>query len=264
MKKLLLTIVFSFFCANTANADLRGLPNISILAASSLTEPMTEIIRIYSREKNITVTASYHSTSEQAWRVEEGESADIFISAHPKWMAELKQKGLIDVYSLANIVKNKLALVTSTKSRLNEYPIPGTGLESKLQFLNNRTIMVFGDAENSALGLYTEQALKNFDSKMGTTVWIKIGGNTIKSPSAKSSLYLIAQGETAGIVYYSDALNNEEVRILSVIDEDLHDPIVYQAAVVAGENMVHARDFMTFLQSATSKQILKKHGFITD
>ena len=247
-----------------AHAEMRDLPNITVLAESSLTVPLTEITRIYSRKRNITVTSSFNSTSEQAWRVEEGESADIFISAHPYWMSELKQMGLIDVYSLTNLVKNKLVLVTSTQGRLNEYPIPGVGLESKLRFLANRTIMAFGDPDNTALGMYTKQALQSFDKKNNTKLWSDIGMKTIKSPTSKNCLYLIAHGETAGIAYYSDAFNNSEVRVLAVLDEDLHEPIIYQAAVVAGENMANARDFITFLQSPEAKKILKKYGFITD
>ncbi len=263
-KKIILLFVILVCTAGFASADIRGLPNLTVLASSSMTAPLTEIIRIYSREKNITVTASYNSTSEQAWHIEEGESADVFISSHPYWMAELKQMGLIDVYSLTNLVKNKLVLITSTKGKLNEYPIPGEGLEAKLQFLGNRTIMAFGDPNDTALGRYTQQTLESLDKKNGTNLWPTIGNMTIKSPSAKNCIYLIAHGETAGIAFYSDAMNNSEVRILNVIDDDLHDPIIIQAAVVAGENMTSARDFLNFLQSDNSKKIFKKYGFITD
>jgi molybdate transport system substrate-binding protein len=257
---LLILIIF----ASTAHADLRGLPNITILASSSLTTPITELAIEYSRQKNITVTASYNSTSEQAWKIEDGDSADVFISSHPYWMASLKQMGLIDVYSLTNLVKNKLVLVTSTKGRLNEYPIIGTGLEAKLDNLSNRTIMSFGDPNNTALGMYTKQAIEKMDEVKGLDLWTKLNSKTIKALSSKNNLYLIAQGETAGITYYSDATGNEEVRILSIIDENLHEPIIYQAAVVAGENMSYARDFLDFIQSDESKQIFKKHGFIID
>jgi molybdate transport system substrate-binding protein len=269
-KKIAFFCLFSihtlFYVAtfNKAQADIRGLPNITILASSSLATPITELSRKYSRLYNITVTASYNSSSEQAWRIEEGESADIFISSHHHWMSSLKQMGLIDVYSLANLVRNKLVLVSSTKGKLSEYPIIGNNVTEKLEYLNNRTIMSFGDPDNTSLGMYTKQALINLGKITKTDLWTKLDSTTIKSASAKNNLYLISHGETAGIIYYSDAANNEEIRILSVIDESLHDPIVYQAAVVAGENMEHAREFLNFLQTQESKQIFKKHGFIID
>lgn len=256
--------IFIVLFTQVANADLRGLPNITILASSSLTTPITELAIEYSRQKNITVTASYNSTAEQAWKIEDGESADIFISSHPYWMASLKQMGLIDVYSLTNLVKNKLVLITSAKGKLNEYPIVAPGLEGKLENLGNRTIMSFGDPNNTALGMYTKQAIERLDELNNTKLWEALNTKTIKSLSSKNNLYLIAQGETAGITYYSDAKGNDEVRILNVVDESLHEPIIYQAAVVAGENMTYARDFLEFIQTDESKLIFKKHGFIID
>jgi molybdate transport system substrate-binding protein len=264
IKQAIIVITLLLASFSSAFADIRGLPNITILAASSFTDPMTEIVRMYSRKHNITVSASYNSTSEQAWKIEQGEDADIFISDHPFWMAELKQKGLIDVYSLTNLVKNKLVLVTSTTNRLNEYPIPGTGFEAKLEYLNNRSIMAMGDPIATGLGRYTKQALMELDEKNHSKLWESFDSKTIKSPTAEYNLYLISHGETAGITYYSEAYNNNEVRILSVIDDYLHDPIIYQGAVVASENMTNARNFLEFLQSDTAKQVFKKYGFIID
>lgn len=257
-------IILTLWPPNLWADTFRDLPNITVLAASSLTDPITELARIYSRKNAITVTASFNSSSEQAWKIQDGDSADIFISSHPYWMAEVKQMGLIDVYSLSNIVRNKLALVISAKSRLNGYPIPEESLGNKIDYLNNRTILVMGNPDNTALGLYTKQAILSVDKNNGTGIWKKLEGRTLYSFSAKNNLYLIAHGETAGIAYYSDTHGNNEVKVLEVIDENLHEPIIYQAAVVAGENMANARQFLKFLLSDEAKIVFKKHGFITD
>lgn len=266
-KYICILSAFALICylgANTAQANTHDLPQVTILAASSISEPLTEISRIYSREHNVVVTTSFDGTAELANKIEQGEQADIFISSHQFWMADLKQKGLVDVYSLSNLVQNKLALVVSTKSYLSTYPTPGKSFAAKLNYLNRRSIMVMGDFNTSALGRHTAQALQNYDTKKGTRLWRSLNNKIIPSISAKSTLYLIANGETAGIVYYSDAYNNDEVSIVDVIDTTLHDPIIYQAAVVAGENMTIAREFLIFLQSSRAKQIYKKYGFIVD
>ena len=247
-----------------AQTKTHDLPQVTILAASSFSKPLTELTRIYSKKESVVITASFDGTAEQSNKIEQGEQADIFISSHPHWMSRLKQKGLIDVYSLTNLVRNKLTLVISTKSGLNEYPIPGEGFAAKLNFLKRRNIMVMGDFDSSALGAYTKQALQNTDTNDGIHLWEDLQNKIIPSPNSKNTLYLIAHGETAGIVYYSDSYNNKEVNVLTVIDSSLYDPIVYQAAVVAGENMSIARDFLIFLQSPQAKQIYKKHGFVVD
>lgn len=247
-----------------AYADIRGLPQITVLADSSLTIPLTEIIRLYSRDHDITVTASYGSTSEQARSIQEGESADVFIAAHPAWMSDLKQKGLIDVYSLTNLVKDRLALVISASNHLNGHPVLKQNVISQLAFLNDRMIMVMADPEDTALGLYTKQAVKNLGKLEDIDLWGDIKGKIVRSANAKNSLYLIAQGNSAGIIYHSDAYLNKEVNVLSVIDESLYDPMIYQAAVVAGESMPDARDFLEFLKSGQVKAIFQRHGFVVD
>jgi molybdate transport system substrate-binding protein len=260
----LLLIILLLFPATSNAVGSNDLPQVTILAASSISEPLTQLTRIYSKEHNIIVTASFDGSAEQARKIEQGEQADIFLSSHPFWMSVLKQKGLIDVYSLTNLVRNKLTLTISTKSSLNAYPIPGEGLAAKLSYLNGRIIMVMGDFDESSLGLYTKQVIQNTDAKEHTSLWMDLSNKIIPSPSAKNALYLISHGETAGITYYSDSYNNKEVNVLNVIDDSLHEPIIYQAAVVAGENMTAARDFLEFLRSDQAKRIYKKYGFIID
>ena len=76
-------ILYGLF-ASQVYASFRDLPQITVLAASSLTKPLTELARIYSRSNNITVTTSYDETARQAKKIEEGSQADIFISLKSK------------------------------------------------------------------------------------------------------------------------------------------------------------------------------------
>ena len=85
-------VFFLFLTPNTTKAVNYDLKQVTVLAASSLTGPLTEISRIYSREHNIIVTTSFDGTAELANKIEQGEQAGIFISSHQFWMAELKQK----------------------------------------------------------------------------------------------------------------------------------------------------------------------------
>jgi molybdate transport system substrate-binding protein len=242
---------------------MRGMPSITVMAASSLTEPLTEISRAYSRKNNITISTEFGATADQSTNIQAGESADIFISAHPSWIIELKKMGMIDVYSLTNIVKNQLVLVASSKSKLIKTAPADTSLASWLDYLLNRTIMSIGDV-NSDIGLYTKQSLMKIDEMHGTKLWSSFNTKTIKSPNSKYNLYLISHGQTAGIVFASEAYKNPEVKVIANIDDNFHDPIIYQAAVVAGENMSNARGFIDFLKSDDAKKIFKKYGFIVD
>lgn len=256
-------LAVTFIFISNSYANLRDLPQITVLASASLTKPLTEIARIYSRENNVTVTVSFDEVSEQARKIDEGVAADIFISSHPSWITSVKQKGLIDVNSITNLVKNKLALVASANSRINKH-IPQEGdVESKIIHLSIRTIMVIANPETTTLGLYTKQALQKIGEQGGTNIWAKIEKNElniINAVSSENTLSMILDGDTAGIVFYSDAENNKELHILSVLDESLYEPIIYQGAVVAGKSMTNARSFLDYLKTQNARNIFRKHG----
>tara|TARA_B100001564_G_C20647863_1_gene675324 strand:- start:663 stop:1484 length:822 start_codon:yes stop_codon:yes gene_type:complete len=255
------TIAFLCLLCQPCFADIRGLPKVTILAASSVTDPLTEIIRIYSRQHNITVTASYNATSEQATKISNGDTANIFISSHPKWMIELKRKGLIDVFSLVNLVENKLDLVCSSKHHLKEQLSPESDIFNQLLHIHNKSTLVLGIPDETSLGSYTHDALNIIGNTYDYPLWNTIKNNTIRASSAKEVSYLIAHGNYCGIVFHSDTHLNNQITVLSHINDYSPMPITYQAAVVAGEHMEQARQFLDYLTSPEALSIFISHGF---
>lgn len=254
--------VLCFFYSSVVKADLSGLPNVTIFATSSFTYPLVEISRLYSSKNNMSISVSFDSTAEQVRKILEGDQADIFISSHPRWMNELKQNGLIDVFSLTNIAHNRLALVSSPDTYIAKRMPKNLSIMDKLLYINKRSTMVLSDPDQTALGIYSKNAIETIGKRHHYALWHDIDKNILRSSGAKDTLYLISHGSRAGIVYYSDAYQNPEVDILAVFEEDTHEPITYQAAVVAGEHMQHARDFLKFLETSPEfAHILTKYGF---
>ena len=246
--------------ASPSYADLRGLPQITVLAASSLTEPLIEMARLYSEKEHITVTTSFDDSGELVREIDQGDSADVVITASSGLMSMLKQKGVLDSYSIRNIIKNRLALVRSKYIR--GYQEKPTILEHLYQ-LDRRTIMVMADPETTTLGQYTKQVLEAL-SVPEEDLWKRLSRKVMRGASGKNTLYLILRGNTAGIVYASDAVNHDELQVIAIFDESLHTPIIYQGAVVVGENMSYARGFMEFLQSDHAHRIFLKYGFVLE
>lgn len=241
-----------------AHAELRDFPQLTILSTPSLDRVLTQISRTYSAEKQITVTTSFEADSEQADRIREGSPADIFISSYPQWMTELKQQGLVDVYSITNLLYNNLCLTASVHSAVNrEHVKPDSTISELLDLILERAFIVIGDPVYTSLGIYTLQALTALDAEK------KVLSRAIRGGSAENA-YLIAKGQHAGIVFCSDIPDNPELIKLSVFPEDIHDPIIYQAAVVAGENMALARDFIEYLKTPEAQKIFQTHGFIVE
>lgn len=242
----------------TKAEEMRGPATVSVLAASSLTNVLSELSSIYTRKRGVAVSISFDSSDKLATQIVEGEAADIFISAHTKWMSDLKQRGLIDIFSLANLARNSLVLVASKHIALNTRPIMGEDIAKIMSAVGDRAIPVIADPAEVPLGVYTKESLESLK------LWEKFNDRVIRTENARAALYLIAKGETLGITYLSDATHNPEVDILAHFPETLHEPIIYQAAVVAGENMPRAREFLKFLESKEAKKVFMKYGFVVE
>lgn len=245
--------------ASNAHAELRDLPQLTILAPSSMTQVMTRIARDYSAEKSVTVTTSFDVAYEQAESISSGSPADVFITAHPQWMTDLKQKGSVDVYTITNLMRNSLCLTSSKNSNISaRLATENLSITDLLQAVANRTLLVIGDPTYTSLGLYTLQTLKAL--KMDQLLL----PHAIRAGTADHTVYLIANGNKAGITFCSNAYENPELNILAKFPENLHDPIIYQAAVVAGENMGLARDFIAYLKLPRVQKLFTKYGFVVE
>lgn len=259
MRLRVLALLFCLLLPLQSHAALRNLPSVTVLAASSLTNVLTELASLYSREHNVTISTSYEASGYLASEIIAGESADIFISAHPQYVTDLKQRGLLDVFNIKDIAHNRLAIIASpelqARKNISQEEIDNASIFKKLQ---GRAIPVIADGSESALGIYTEQSLEALGQ------WDSVQSYAIRAANARRALYLISKGKTLGITYLTDAVNNPEVEILATLPDNLHEPISYQGAVVAGENMDQARNFLHFLTTAQAKTIWRKYQFIVE
>ncbi|NDF11457.1 MAG: molybdate ABC transporter substrate-binding protein [Proteobacteria bacterium] len=233
-------------------------PGISILASSSLTDVMTELIRIYSRKSNETASGFFESPEVLTDMILSGESADVYISEHQDWLTKLKQQGLVDVYTVTNLMRNRLVLAAPPESHLRKNITQGMPIREALKDINEKAILVIPDTETEPAGIQAQKVLE----KLG--YWKKVQRSMLRAETDRNALYLVAKGKNAGILYYSDVHNNPEVVELADFPESMHDPIVYQAAVVAGLNMPKARKFIEFLKTDEAKQVFRKYGFTVD
>lgn len=244
-----------------ALANTRGHASITVLAASGMTEALTEASRLYSRLSSISITVSFSATAEQASRIIDGESADIIISDHPYWIAQLKQMGLVDVYTVQNLVKDKLSLVSSVERKAINTRLSQLSVYDQLKLLKKQsTMVVIPDDYGSGLGLYIRQMLENIEKTHPDIGWSELRTQAIRSGNAKETTYYISQGQKIGFTFRSNAIKNHNITILSTIPSHLHDEVVYQAAVVASENMEPARKFLEFLQTPRAQVIFEKYG----
>ncbi len=229
--------------------------DITVLADPSLSVPLVRIARRYGEIYNISVSTSFGSSKNHIAQIREGQEGDIFITAKTSWIKQLQQEGLMDVYSRTSIARNQLAIVAplARKGQVDSLP------RISLQMMESKHEMSFalGDPEYVAEGTYTLETLSYY----------KLGGDLEPFYSILNSSYslknTIANHDAYGAIFYTDALLYPDITHIETVDEKAHQPIIYQAATVVGENMDQAGHFLNFLRGNIAQAIFREYGFLT-
>lgn len=226
--------------------------NLTILAEQSMIFSLTKIARLYSQKNNIATTINFGSSAQLASNIEEGEPADVFISAHHAIIDSLKQKGLIDFYNNSNIAFDRLAIATSIDNpNLKDFN-QSLDFNNALKFLDkNKSIIVIDNSGNSS-GVLIDEIIKNLNFN-DLQIIVKI------NEDRDSMTNLIRKNkEQYGVMLLSQAFNKKTLKIIAISDFEIN----YQALAITGENMQVAREFLKFLKSDIAKKIFMDNGFI--
>lgn len=246
-------------------AALRDAPHVTVLAAIGAETPLVSILRRYTRDTTLATSVTFSSVLRQFKDIEEGKSADIMITAHPKWTQRLKQMGVADVNSINNMMRDELVIVvpvTDTTSYDASVP-PGVFLQ---QLHDLRKPFFVADETISALGLYTKQVFDNALIESGNMPGDGINplltqSGYVRMPSEVPDR--IIRQKAAGIIYKSTLKRRNDVKKIYDIPVRYHDDIIYQIAVIAGEHMEEARDLARFLTKESTLNQFYAAGFLS-
>lgn len=226
---------------------------VTVFAAASTTNAVTEIGAIFSERNEGRFLPSFASSSTLAKQIENGAPVDIFISANTKWMGYLEEKGMIEKDTRFDLLSNRIVLIVPADSAVKEVPI-GSGFDLLTLLGDGRLSM--GDPDHVPAGIYGKQALDSLG------VWTTIESRVARAKDVRAALALVERGEApVGLVYATDAAISDNVRMVGTFPESSHPPIVYPAAVVAGRRSPAADRFITLLQSPEARAVFEKYGF---
>ncbi len=230
-----------------------------VLAPSAMTNAMHEVIQQFSRKMNISVSASFDSTSELSEIINSGEPANIFISEDKNALKNLQQMGLLNVFSIKELVSDELVLVVPKNSFLIKKTKKLNTDEEKISFIVKTSLISIPDFELDAIGFYAKQSLTNL------RLWAEVEKKLIKTNNSSASLYLATNGNTPAIVYKSEAINNEGVKIIATLPQETYEKIIYKIAIVADisseTTMADSEEFIEFITSSKIKNHLIQNGF---
>ncbi len=225
---------------------------LRILAASSLTEAMTDLAAAWARAGHPRPVLVFAASSALARQLEAGAPADVFVSADEEWMTYAQDRKLIDPRTRATLATNHLVLVVPIASPARVAIRPGFDLAA----LVGTGRWVTGDPDAVPVGRYARQAL----TKLGA--WAAAAPRLARTENVRAALAFVERGDAAaGIVYATDARASAKVRIAGVFPAASHAPIRYPVAATRGAQAPQTTRFLAFLRSPAARRLLGARGF---
>jgi len=225
---------------------------VTVFAAASTTNAVTEIVQLYSGLNMGSVTTSFASSSTLAKQINNGAPAHIFLSANTKWMDYLETGKTIKPESRRNLLANSLVLISPEDNTVR------VALDETfdLKALLNGGYLAMGDSSHVPAGMYARKALEHLGQ------WDAVKASVSNSKDVRGALLLVERGETPfGIVYATDAKISQKFHVAGVFPASSHPEIIYPVALTKGGDTPAARRFMAFLSGSEASEIFRKYGF---
>lgn len=246
-----LIALISFPAAPSLAADRA---QVTVFAASSLTEALKAIGAQYTQETGAPVRFSFGSSSAIARQIEAGAPADLFFSADTDWMDYLQARSLIQPATRHNLLSNRLVLIAPAGSAVQLKIAPNFPLA---QALGKGGRLATGDPDSVPAGRYARSALTNLG------VWNEVADHLVRAENVRSAMLFVDRGEVPlGIVYQTDALIDPKVRVVDIFPANSHLAIVYPAALT-GHAGAGSAAFLGYVRGPKGQAVFRKYGFIT-
>lgn len=253
-RALLVCCVLCTINTYQARAHIVDLPTLSVMVDSSISLPITVIARHYARQNGIAVNVTSDDSSALVKQITEGVAADVFITAHARWVEDLKLQGMIDVYSPANIAANRLGLLTFA-GNTQEPPAESGAFGDWLLELAQQGVLMISNPDTREDGYYTRILLRKLGVWDSISPFLLYTENPYEIPAAVASQRIYA------ITYKTATQGRSDVKLLPDFPMAAAPVITYQAVVVAGEQMDAARQFLMYLSEDASRNLLASYGF---
>jgi len=255
--KIILLLAIGLLSLSNAKAA-----TVTVFAAASLTEPIEKIAASYQRQYKSKVITVYAASSTLARQISRGAPADIFISANQQWMQYLVEQQKTVPDSLSGLLANQLVLVAPLNS-----PLKSIDLSSNSELIEQlqKGRLATGNTEHVPVGIYAKQALKTLN------LWDQLKSRLAMANNTRAALAFAERAAVPlAIVYKTDALSSNKVKILATFPAASHHKIHYPIALIHNKQTAktptenhQASAFYRYLKSASAAAIFRQYGFTT-
>ena len=225
---------------------------LTVSAAASMQDAMKAIQPIYEdAHPGITLIYNFSSSGSLQQQIEQGAPVDVFLSASPRQMNTLEEKGLLLEGSRRDLLKNSIVLVT---------PLDKNDVAT-FEDLDNDIVrnLSIGEPDSVPAGQYSKETLESLG------LYESVQPKIVFAKDVRQVLSYVETGNVdAGLVYSTDAKVSDQVQIVATAPDDSHSPIAYPAAVIAdSSNPEAAIAFVDFLSTDEAIALFTDYGFLS-
>tara|TARA_B100000029_G_scaffold171695_3_gene168097 strand:- start:104 stop:913 length:810 start_codon:yes stop_codon:yes gene_type:complete len=258
LKLVILVSIFSVSCSTDPQSK-NPHEELIIFAAASLTDSFKEIANEFETlNNNVSVIFNFAGSQQLSTQLLHGANADIFASADWIQMNRITESDL-SLEEPQNFASNQLVVIVPTENaslfELSDLTNPGTKV---VVAHTNVPAGTYTNVVINKLAQYPSLS-KSYPDKLKQTI-------VSEETNVRNVVQKVVLGEAdAGFVYRSDTALpyvSEKVRTIN-IPEEYNEIANYPAAILMeSESKELAQEFMDFLKSGKSQDILEKYGFL--
>lgn len=226
---------------------------ITVSAAASLKDSLTELQKVYEKKhSNVKIRFNFGASGALQKQIEMGAPVDLFFSAGKDKFNLLVNEGIISKKEAVDLVGNELVLITSKDPE---------STVSKFKDLKKKNVskISIGTPESVPAGQYAKESFEKMN------MWSSINYKIVYAKDVRQVLTYVETGNAdAGVVYKTDAMTSNKIKMIETADEKTHQPIIYPVGIIKNSKYHNeTKKFYQFLQSEISLETFEKFGFST-
>ena len=220
---------------------------LTISVATSLLNPINEIIKEYENENNVKVNVNFGGSGTLKSQIENGADVCAYFSANEKFMDELVEKNMVKEDEINVPISNSLVLIKSDKCKYD--------IKSLKDLLKYDITMAIGQIDTVPAGQYAKESLEKLN------IFNEIKDKLVYGKDVSAVKNYVETSEVdLGIVYKSDSLDLKSSQVVLEIPKNLHENINYTLAPINSSE--DGKKIIEFINSKYSKEILREYGFL--
>ena len=268
MKKTVIALLLCFAIAvpafSSGTAESVEKTSLTVFAAASLTETMTEIANGYmALHPDVEILLNFDSSGTLKTQIEEGAECDLFISAGQKQMNQLditdtknNTKGLDYVMegTRIDLLENKVALAVPEGN-----PKGITSFDQLSDLLKSHNVFLSIGNSDVPVGQYTKLIFTFYgiDEEEVANAGCLTYGSNVKEVTTQVK----ENSVDCGIIYSTDAFS-AGLEVVDTATKEMCGQVIYPAAVIkTSKNPEKAKALLAYIESDDAMKIFESVGF---